>query len=170
MRTRVLGVLIFLAAAVVFAEGAVICRVGVGATAVDTFQPFTDGGTNCNWAQAATLALQCPALQVCYDPSARERQPDGGHSASATFWPLYDGGVVIDGGLLDDAGTNSAIYTNVGPVATANSICVDFTVNTDPYLLVLDGVERNISIIDVANGDGGVQGVCKIAKTTRKHQ
>ena len=121
------------------AEGAVICIVGVdSAGAHDTMEPFTDGGTNCNWGAGASVGMQCPDLVVCYDPAARERFEDGGRQ------------------------------TGGRAATTAGDLCVDFVSNPDPYVINLNSQERNISLIMSSNNDAGTVGVCKMANTMRK--
>jgi hypothetical protein len=54
------------------------------------------------------------------------------------------------------------------PIATTGNVCVDFTVNKDPYVINLGPTEQNISLITNFIADAGTFGTCKFARTLRR--
>lgn len=151
------------------AEGEVVCTVAVktgGAT--DTQQIDAGGGSACNWAAGSAVIMQCPNVEVCYDPAALDRLSDGGLQQLLVRNLEADGGLgPTDGGTLADGGAISTTSTR-GNVATSADLCVDFTTSKDPILIGLNPNERNISLIATVIGDGGTTGVCKMAATRRR--
>ncbi len=154
------------------AEGSVVCTIRVSNVANDT-QLMTDAGTRCPWAAGAAVPMQCPNAKVCYDPGVLDRMTDGGLPQLLVRNLEADGGLgPTDGGVLADGGAVSSTSA-AGPIATAGDICANFLATNglpDPYVIYLDGTQRNIGLILAEAGDGGTTADCKFANSKRRIQ
>ncbi len=164
--------LYLLAAPEARAEGSVVCSIRVSNVANDT-QQMTDAGTVCPWAAGSAVPMQCGNAKVCYEPGALDRLSDGGRQQLLVMNLEADGGRgPTDGGVLADGGAVSSTSAR-GPYATVNSLCANFLAtngNPDPYIIYLDGTQRNISLILAEAGDGGTTADCKFANSKRRIQ
>ncbi len=164
----VLAVLGYLPPQKAYAEGEVVCTINVSSSfAVDT-QKVTDGGLTCPWAAGSAVIMQCPNVEVCYDPAAPNRLSDGGLPQTFVRLTEADGGLgPTDGGTLADGGVISTT-ADMGPVATTSDLCVSFVSSPDPILIGLNPNQKNISLILNSAADAGTGGVCKFAATRRR--
>lgn len=125
------------------AEGEVVCIITVNATTATDTQQMTDAGTACNWAAGAAVIMQCPNIEVYYDPATNDRNADGG-------LPIN-----VDAGIR-------------GPVASSTDLAASFISNPDPVLIGLNPNEKNISLLMNSAADAGASGICKFAATRRR--
>jgi len=110
----------------------VVCTVTTSTSAAATTALPTGGPGACNWGKGAVILMQC-TTDVYIDSTN-----------------LVDVSAPLDGGVI---GTRTA---------TSADQRVDFTSNSDPYIIYLGNNDQHVSLLAVSSA-----GSCKFMKTQR---
>lgn len=116
-----------------FAADPVVCTVTTSTSTAATTALPTGGPGACSWGKGAVILMQC-TTDVYIDTSN-----------------LIDVPVPLDGGVIGSA------------VATSADQRVDFSSNSDPYIVYLNSGDQHVSVLAVSSA-----GSCKFMKTQRR--